>query len=147
MDEAQYHYTPGERQFLLYRFLMENTKSKPTNTSHVVSREQVFDYLLSYGIEIDRKTLYTDFDVLRATMKCNVDYNRSLRGYRSKSESPFGSCAGTWPRMRSNTTSMSRHAGTPAAGIPWTRPSNTVTDCAGGCGQRRPSWRNNGGTV
>lgn len=88
MDEVQYRYTPGERQFLLYRFLLENTKSKPTNASQVASREQVFDYLLSYGIEIDRKTLYTDFDVLRATMKCDVDYHRSLRGYYVKNP-PF----------------------------------------------------------
>ena len=70
------YYTPGERQFLLYRFLLENTCA-----GHVAKRKAIFDYLAQYGIEIERKTLYTDLDVLRGTMGIEVEFDQHLQGY------------------------------------------------------------------
>ena len=74
-EEIQYRYSPGERQFILYRYLLENTSK-----GHVAPREQIFDYLANYGITIDRKTLYTDFEIIRATMKLEVEYDQSKKG-------------------------------------------------------------------
>lgn len=70
------YYTPGERQFLLYRFLLENTCA-----GHVAKRQAIYDYLFQYGIQIERKTLYTDLDVLRGTMGMDVEFDQHLQGY------------------------------------------------------------------
>lgn len=75
-EEVQYRYTPGELQFLLYRYLLENT-----GKGHVVTRKQILEYLATFGITIERKTLYTDFEVIRATMKLEVEYDQSKKGY------------------------------------------------------------------
>ena len=82
-DEIQYRYTPGERQFLLYRYLLENT-----GKGHVATRKQIFGHLATFDITIDRKTLYTDFEVIRATMKLEVEYDQSKKGYYIKNP-PF----------------------------------------------------------
>ena len=82
-NEIQYSYTPGERQFLLYRFLLENT-----NKGHVATRKQIFEHLATFDISIDRKTLYTDFEVIRATMKLEVEYDQRKKGYYVKNP-PF----------------------------------------------------------
>ena len=44
------YYTPGERQFLLYRYLLENTCE-----GHVAPTKNINKYLAQYGIEIERK--------------------------------------------------------------------------------------------
>lgn len=79
-DKLEYiigdYYTPGERQFLLYRFLLENTCA-----GHVAKRQAIYDYLFQYGIQIERKTLYTDLDVLRGTMGIEVEFDQHLQGY------------------------------------------------------------------
>ena len=70
------YYTPGERQFLLYRYLLENTCA-----GHAAKRQAIYDYLFQYGIQIERKTLYTDLDVLRGTMGIEVEFDQHLQGY------------------------------------------------------------------
>ena len=70
------YYTPGERQFLLYRYLLENTCK-----GHVAPTKSINEHLAQYGIEIERKTLYTDLDVLRGTMGIDVVYDQHLKGY------------------------------------------------------------------
>ena len=75
-EEIQYHYTPGERQFLIYRYLLEST-----GKGHVATCKQILNYLATFGITIKRKTLYTDLDVIRATMKLEVEYDQSKKGY------------------------------------------------------------------
>ena len=61
--EIAIKHTAGERQFILYRYFLENTRK-----GHAVSREDIFDYLALYNIFISPHTLYNDFDILRATM-------------------------------------------------------------------------------
>ena len=81
-------YTAGERQFILYRYLLENTKK-----GHAVSREDIFDYLATFNIFISPHTLYNDFDVLRGTMGLDIEFdphvkNRGKGGYWVKNP-PF----------------------------------------------------------
>lgn len=81
-------YTAGERQFILYRYLLEHT-----GKGYTVTREDIFNYLLGFGIEISPHTLYNDFEVLRGTMKLDIQFdphvrNRGKGGYWVKNP-PF----------------------------------------------------------
>lgn len=62
--------TAGERQFILYRYFLENTRK-----GHAVSRKDIFDYLANYNIFISPHTLYNDFDVLRGTMGLDIEFD------------------------------------------------------------------------
>lgn len=77
-DDFRFH-TVGGRQYLLSRYLMENTCK-----DYVVTRKQIFDYLFRNGIEIDRKTLYTDMEFLRSIMKIDVVFDQKRNGYYVK---------------------------------------------------------------
>ena len=70
-------YTVGERQFLLYKYLLTHA-----STNGVITYTQIMDYLLDCEIKITDNTLYNDLNVLknverflillalRANMKC-----------------------------------------------------------------------------
>lgn len=86
--EIAIKHTAGERQFILYRYLLEHTRK-----GHAVSREEIFDYLALYNIFISPHTLYNDFDVLRATMRLDIEFdphvkNKGKGGYWVKNP-PF----------------------------------------------------------
>ena len=49
--------------------------------SHVAKPAEIHTFLNSYGIFIDRKTLYTDMQSISGTMKREVKYDYSLRGW------------------------------------------------------------------
>lgn len=68
--EIAVKYTAGERQFILYRYFLENTQK-----GHTVSRKDIFDYLATYNIFISPHTLYNDFDILRGTMGLDIDFD------------------------------------------------------------------------
>lgn len=74
-DEIRFH-SVGGRQYLLSRYLLENSCK-----NHVVTRKQIFDFLSRNGIEIDRKTLYTDMEFLRSTMEISVVFDKTRNGY------------------------------------------------------------------
>ena len=80
--------TAGERQFILYRYFLENTRK-----GHAVSRKDIFDYLATYNIFISPHTLYNDFDILRSTMGLDIEFdphvkNQGMGGYWVKNP-PF----------------------------------------------------------
>lgn len=64
------NHTAGERQFILYRYFLENT-----GKGHAVSRKQIFNYLAHYNIFISPHTLYNDFDILRGTMGLEIEFD------------------------------------------------------------------------
>lgn len=68
--EIAVKYTVGERQFILYRYFLENTKK-----GHTVSRKDIFNYLATYNIFISPHTLYNDFDILRGTMGLDIEFD------------------------------------------------------------------------
>ena len=68
--DLQIKYTPAERQFLLYEYFQ-----KHTNKSHPVSRKEILDYLETFEIHISKNTLYNDLDVLKGTMKLDIQFN------------------------------------------------------------------------
>ena len=68
--DLQIKYTPAERQFLLYEYFQ-----KHTNKEHPVSRKEILDYLETFEIYISPHTLYSDLDVLRGTMKLDIQFN------------------------------------------------------------------------
>ena len=74
-------YTPAERQFLLYEYFQ-----KHTGKGHAVSRKEILDYLETFEIYISPHTLYNDLDVLRGTMKLDIQFdphihNKGAGGY------------------------------------------------------------------
>ena len=68
--DLQIKYTPAERQFLLYEYFQRHT-----NKEHPVSRKEILDYLETFEIYISPHTLYSDLDVLRGTMKLDIQFN------------------------------------------------------------------------
>ena len=68
--DLEIKYTPAERQFLLYEYFQ-----KHTNKEHPVSRKEILDYLETFEIYISPHTLYSDLDVLRGTMKLDIQFN------------------------------------------------------------------------
>ena len=74
-------YLPGERQYLLYQYLLKNTCK-----GHTVTRKQILDHLSSYGIVISVNTLYADLEIIKSTMKLDLRFdphvhNRGAGGY------------------------------------------------------------------
>ena len=59
ITENENGYTAAERQYLIYRFLVENS-----NKDHVVTKQQIIDYLDTWDIKIHANTLYNDLNVI-----------------------------------------------------------------------------------
>ena len=70
-------YSPGERQFILYQYLLKNTCK-----GHTATRKQILDYLATYGIVISVNTLYADLEAIKATMKLDVQFDPHIRGVK-----------------------------------------------------------------
>lgn len=70
-------YTPGERLFLLYDYLLKNT-----NKNHVVTPKQINHFLETNGIFIEKKAIYADFEKLRSATGKNIVWNPHLKGYQ-----------------------------------------------------------------
>ena len=74
-------YTVGERQFLLYKYLLTHASK-----NGVITYTQIMDYLLECEIKITDNTLYNDLNVLKNAESYNLDieYDFSKKGYRVK---------------------------------------------------------------
>ena len=59
--EIAVKHTAGERQFILYRYFLENTRK-----GHAVSRKDIFNHLATYNIFISPHALYNDFHVRKS---------------------------------------------------------------------------------
>ena len=59
ITENENGYTAAERQYLIYRFLVENS-----NKDHVVTKKQLIDHLDTFDIKIHANTLYNDLNVI-----------------------------------------------------------------------------------
>lgn len=70
-------YSPGERLFLLYYFLLQNT-----NREHVVKPKEINDFLNDKGIFIEKKAIYSDFEKLRSATGLNITWNSHKQGYQ-----------------------------------------------------------------
>lgn len=71
-------YSPSERQYLIYRFLLENS-----NKDRVATPKQIRDYLQSLDIKISINTLYNDLRTLsnRETFNLQWEYDQKRKGY------------------------------------------------------------------
>jgi hypothetical protein len=79
ITENENGYTAAERQYLIYRFLVENS-----NKDHVVTKRQIIDYLDTWDIKIHANTLYNDLNVIASMYKVSVEYDQKKKGYRLK---------------------------------------------------------------
>lgn len=70
-------YSPGERLFLLYYFLLQNT-----NREHVVKPREINDFLNDKGIFIEKKAIYSDFEKLRSATGLDITWNAHKQGYQ-----------------------------------------------------------------
>lgn len=68
--DIEQHYTAGERQFILYEYFQ-----KYTGKGRAVSRKQIFEYLKTFDISISPHTLYNDLEILRGTMKLDIQFD------------------------------------------------------------------------
>lgn len=71
----EHGYTAGERQFILYQYLLDNTSK-----DNVVKPKDMLGALANEGIKISINTLYSDLAVITRTM-APLDYNESLKGW------------------------------------------------------------------
>lgn len=72
-------FTAGERQFLLYHYLLTHTSK-----TKVASYSAIMDFLLDCEIQISDNTLYNDLNTLKniETFNLDVEYDFSKKGYR-----------------------------------------------------------------
>ena len=70
-------YSPGERLFLLYDFLLKNT-----NREYVVTPKQINSFLNEHGIYIEKKAIYADFEKLRSATGLEIVWNAHKQGYQ-----------------------------------------------------------------
>ena len=68
--DIEQHYTAGERQFILYEYFQ-----KYTGKGRAVSRKQIFEYLKTFDISISVNTFYSDMEILRGTMKLDIQFD------------------------------------------------------------------------
>ena len=73
----------AERQYLLYRFLLENS-----NKDHVVSAKRINDFLDTYDIVVSPNTIYNDIEAISRITKIEIKYDFSKKGYYLKNP-PF----------------------------------------------------------
>ena len=78
ITENENGFSPSERQYLIYRFLLENT-----NKETVATPKAIRDYLESHGIKISTNTLYNDLRILQTAETFNLqwEYDQSKKGY------------------------------------------------------------------
>ena len=78
ITENENGFSPSERQFLIYRYLLENT-----NKETVATPKAIRDYLESRGIKISTNTLYNDLRILQTAETFNLqwEYDQSRKGY------------------------------------------------------------------
>lgn len=70
-------YSPGERLFLLYDFLLKNT-----NREYVVKYKEITNFLNEHGIYIEKKAIYADFEKLRSATGLEIVWNAHKQGYQ-----------------------------------------------------------------
>ena len=70
-------YSPGERLFLLYDFLLKNT-----NREYVVKYKEITNFLNEHGIYIEKKAIYADFEKLRSATELEIVWNAHKQGYQ-----------------------------------------------------------------
>ena len=70
-------YSPGERLFLLYDFLLKNT-----NREYVVKYKEITNFLNEHGIYIEKKASYADFEKLRSATGLEIVWNAHKQGYQ-----------------------------------------------------------------
>lgn len=73
----------AERQYLLYRFLLENS-----NKDNVVSAKRINDFLDTYDIVVSPNTIYNDMEAISRITKIEIKYDFSKKGYYLKNP-PF----------------------------------------------------------
>ena len=76
ITENENGYTAAERQYLIYRYLLENS-----DKDHVITKQQIIDYLDTYDIKIHANTIYNDLNVIASMYKIAVDYDQKKKGY------------------------------------------------------------------
>lgn len=69
-------YSSGERQYLLYKFFIENTRK-----GQVVKRKEIFDYLSSFDIEVSVNTFYEDIRIIENETKLKIEWDQHNQGY------------------------------------------------------------------
>ena len=69
ITENENGFSPSERQYLIYRFLLENT-----NKETVATPKAIRDYLESHGIKISTNTLYNDLRILQTAETFNLQW-------------------------------------------------------------------------
>ncbi len=79
ITENENGYTAAERQYLIYRYLLENS-----DKDHVITKQQIIDYLDTYDITIHANTIYNDLNVIASMYKITVEYDQKKKGYRLK---------------------------------------------------------------
>ena len=79
ITENENGYTAAERQYLIYRYLLENS-----NKDHIITKQQIIDYLDTYDIKIHANTIYNDLNVIASMYKITVEYDQKKKGYRLK---------------------------------------------------------------
>lgn len=79
ITENENGFSPSERQYLLYRYLLENT-----NSESVATPAEIKKYLENYGIKISTNTLYNDLRILGTAETFNLqwEYDQKKKGYR-----------------------------------------------------------------
>lgn len=72
-------YTAGERQFLLYNYLLSHSSKE-----NVVKPSDISDFLLDNGIQVNINTIYNDLNTLKniETFNLDIEYDFSKKGYR-----------------------------------------------------------------
>lgn len=70
-------YSPGERLFLLYDYLLKNT-----NREYVVTPKQINNFLNDHGIFLEKKAIYADFEKLRSATGLEIVWNAHKQGYQ-----------------------------------------------------------------
>lgn len=79
ITENENGFSPSERQYLLFRYLLENT-----NSERVATPAEIKKYLENYGIKVSTNTLYNDLRILGTAETFNLqwEYDQKKKGYR-----------------------------------------------------------------
>ena len=79
ITENENGFSPSERQYLLYRYLVEHT-----NREKVATPAEIKKYLEEYGIKVSTNTLYNDLRILGTAETFNLqwEYDQKQKGYR-----------------------------------------------------------------
>ena len=67
ITENENGFSPSERQYLLYRYLLEHT-----NGEKVATPAEIKKYLEEYGLKVSTNTLYNDLRILGTVETFNL---------------------------------------------------------------------------